>query len=1196
MVAVAVPQGLTADLFLQMTATLAHLSQLKNATGGNLTDWATDPEGLLNDTFINIKRDMASIPTSPVVDLIHSHVRLSCLSTALTVRKLEWRCRGCFSISATKETRVAVLENESPLTLIYPERFSITQDAGRFSLSVNPALTDDSGVYFCLVNGQSQPTSALSLQIQDVPSTPGKPLIMKFDSSSVELSWSPPLHQHHSPIVHYRIHILEGEGADWSTHRVLTTKTADTTFTVTDLHPFTVYSFKVTAVNKIGPSNQSQASYHMMTLREVPSGKPTITAAHNLSASSIKISWRPPNISSINGEFLGYQVSWKARSSHKSGDIKHEQVKDPEETMHVITGLETYTQYLVSLQVINPEGLGPASTVVVMTDEGVPSGPMNITELQVANDSITLHWVQPENPNGVIIGYRLYYMTKKMTDVVTVKDNSQEIIYRLQNLAPYTKYSIWAKAFTSKHEGDSSATLETLTDVSGPGRPVVTNLTCPGASSLYVEWTQPDNYFHSVDSYVLHYKARSQDFWDTRTVVVPPVDRPSIEKMLLTNLTTNTEYELFVQALTSSLYREDVKYPGSLSETHTLTVNRNCDSILVSPMREEELKDNAMVSLAIVVGATGVFLVLLVAVMSLAFWRRRKMKNHFYIPSSQSQRDDVPLWDLESLDTENGKTPVPANMFLQHVQLLHADGGHGFHKEYDYIANSIQGKKVPGKTDTDTNNLTFVDGFQNKNAYVLTNIYSDCDLNKFWQFILEQSIQIVIFTECRPLLELGGEVQCLGALSVIPCPPSEHPGFTVQGFKISRRRISKKEEQHYVSVYHYSPSKPRVKEKMDFLRFVKHSFNSNKAGGQILLSRTSAAITYMTVCTMLQQSQLRGELNILTYVCHILSSSPDLQLQLAQYIFLHDVLAEAITAGNTSVVKHNLPCYVRSLESSEVEGCTSWKTLEKQFSLSTEIHPPSHQYLTAVNPVNHQHNNSMDYVAVDLTRVVLQPMIGGTDYINCSWIPGYSRADQFILSQHPSPATIAQFWHMVWQSDATLIVCLSVFQQPFWPSFKQPLHLGNLKVTTQTETSVSGYQAVNLCLEVDNETSLGVQLIFCPNWPHLSVPVSNCVHLVDCLTRLATPDKPTVVIDSFGATEAAIFIVLSSLVRQMDLEDNVDVFHWFKCVHLCRPGIWVSPDNLLFLYRVMAELCSIKRATIPTTGTRTLTSSGELNI
>jgi hypothetical protein len=37
---------------------------------------------------------------------------------------------------------------------------------------------------------------------------------------------------------------------------------------------------------------------------------------------------------------------------------------------HTIQNLETYTQYRVSLQVFNPEGPGPSTTVLVMTDEG----------------------------------------------------------------------------------------------------------------------------------------------------------------------------------------------------------------------------------------------------------------------------------------------------------------------------------------------------------------------------------------------------------------------------------------------------------------------------------------------------------------------------------------------------------------------------------------------------------------------------------------------------------------------------------------------------------------------------------------------------------------------------------------------------------------------------------------------------------
>ena len=65
----------------------------------------------------------------------------------------------------------------------------------------------------------------------------------------------------------------------------------------------------------------------------------------------------------------------------------------------------------------------------------VPSSPQNITNIHTQNDSVTLHWMEPESPNGIITGYRLYYMTKKMTDVQTVKDSSKEIVYMLKNLS-----------------------------------------------------------------------------------------------------------------------------------------------------------------------------------------------------------------------------------------------------------------------------------------------------------------------------------------------------------------------------------------------------------------------------------------------------------------------------------------------------------------------------------------------------------------------------------------------------------------------------------------------------------------------------------------------------------------------------------------------------------------------------------------
>ncbi|KAK4871891.1 hypothetical protein RN001_016015, partial [Aquatica leii] len=101
-----------------------------------------------------------------------------------------------------------------------------------------------------------------------------------------------------------------------------------------------------------------------------PTGKPTITTAHNTSATALFISWRPPHHETIHGEFLGYRISYRPRD-HGEEAMRDIYIRDPSAESYIIDRLETYTQYLVSLQVFNPEGAGPKTTVLVMTDEGV---------------------------------------------------------------------------------------------------------------------------------------------------------------------------------------------------------------------------------------------------------------------------------------------------------------------------------------------------------------------------------------------------------------------------------------------------------------------------------------------------------------------------------------------------------------------------------------------------------------------------------------------------------------------------------------------------------------------------------------------------------------------------------------------------------------------------------------------------------
>ena len=59
-----------------------------------------------------------------------------------------------------------------------------------------------------------------------------------------------------------------GEEGQWDVQNGRATRSNLTHFTVDNLAPFTIYSFRVVAVNGIGQSHPSKESYYMVTLRE----------------------------------------------------------------------------------------------------------------------------------------------------------------------------------------------------------------------------------------------------------------------------------------------------------------------------------------------------------------------------------------------------------------------------------------------------------------------------------------------------------------------------------------------------------------------------------------------------------------------------------------------------------------------------------------------------------------------------------------------------------------------------------------------------------------------------------------------------------------------------------------------------------------------------------------------------------------
>lgn len=83
---------------------------------------------------------------------------------------------------------------------------------------------------------------------------------------------------------------------------------------------------------------------------------------------------------------------------------------------------------------------------------------------------------------------------------------------------PNSIFKIWTKAFTSRHEGQSSSPVLVETDVSSPDAPHIVNLTCQSDTTLYLQWRRPALFYGAVDLYYIYYRA--EDAYQFEEIVI----------------------------------------------------------------------------------------------------------------------------------------------------------------------------------------------------------------------------------------------------------------------------------------------------------------------------------------------------------------------------------------------------------------------------------------------------------------------------------------------------------------------------------------------------------------------------------------------------------------------------------------------------------------------------------------------------
>jgi len=520
------------------------------------------------------------------------------------------------------------------------------------------------------------------------------------------------------------------------------------------------------------------------------------------------------------------------------------------------------------------------------------------------------------------------------------------------------------------------------------------------------------------------------------------------------------------------------------------------------------------------------------------------------------------------------------------------------------------------KKSSDYINANFIDGYLRKNQYIATQGPLPKTYADFWLMIVQQRVSIIVMI--TNLVERGRRkcdmywpkegTETYGNIQVKLLQEVVMATYTLRTFNVRNLKAKKKQADRTVYQYHYQvwPDHGVPGDALPVLSFIKKSSAANSNNNPIVV-HCSAGVgrsgCYIVIDSMLKQIKHRNTVNIYGFLKHIRQQRNFLVQTEEQYIFVHDALLEAIESQETEVPSSHLSRYIQTLQTGgDNLSCTgsdikdlsqtywpshTWGILEKQHKLVTSFRPKDFNVVSALKQCNKGKNRSLNLIPLEQYRVHITPKVPGQEaYINATFIPGFSQQNEFIITQHPLSDTIESFWQMCWDCNSQTIVMLSNvipeknFPQ-FWPNKGEEVDYGSfkLKLTEETRLVQESNNVIttrDLILQSNQDDfELACRIVTCVGWPETCGPLNNVFDLIRQVQswHLEYQNGPIVVMDKYGGTNAAQFCCLTTLYKQLNFEDCVDVYMYAKLYHLRRPGIWTQ-DDYLFLYRAVEQLVS----------------------
>uniref|UniRef100_A0A8C2E8F6 protein-tyrosine-phosphatase n=1 Tax=Cyprinus carpio TaxID=7962 RepID=A0A8C2E8F6_CYPCA len=215
-----------------------------------------------------------------------------------------------------------------------------------------------------------------------------------------------------------------------------------------------------------------------------PPGAPVVMER---SATSITLMWDSGNPLPVSYYIIQYRPA--------SSTDPFKEIDAIATTRYSVGGLSPYSHYHFRVMAVNSIGRGPPSqTVEARTAEQAPSSPpRRVRGRMLSGSTAMVQWEEPEEANGQVVGYRVYYTSDSS---LLVNQWEKEMVrganfLNIRDLTPNKTYYIRVLAFTAVGDGPLSNDLHIIAKTGVPSQPTELKAEVKSETSILLSWIPP---------------------------------------------------------------------------------------------------------------------------------------------------------------------------------------------------------------------------------------------------------------------------------------------------------------------------------------------------------------------------------------------------------------------------------------------------------------------------------------------------------------------------------------------------------------------------------------------------------------------------------------------------------------------------------------------------------------------------------